>query len=205
MLRSLPLVAVALLSVEAAAQGAAPVASPTPAVESTPAPAASVAPSPPPTPVPTPTPPLVPLSEDERRAVERNILLVAQTVMAAERMYASANRGLFDQLRCLGTPWECIPGFSADAASFLDASYDWLEPRLGYARRFHAGPAATPQERNGASPTSLRSYAFTLTPQRQGNGLRAFCVDSKGRLCVREDGLEAPVKNGLCDPCRKLE
>ncbi len=201
MLRSLPLVAVALLSVEAAAQGA-PAASPAPTVESTPSPAASVAPSPPPA---TPMPPLLPLSDDERRAVERNILLVAQTVMAAERMYAAANRGFFDQLRCLGVPWECIPGFAADAAPFLDPSYDWLEPRLGYARRFHPGAAPTPQERASASPSSLKSYAFTLTPQRQGNGLRAFCVDSKGRLCVREDGFEAPVKNGLCDPCRKLE
>jgi hypothetical protein len=203
MLRApLVLAAVAFLSTPLHAQDAGPPASPVP----TPAPPTAPTPSPEAAPTAAP-PPARPMSAEVARTLERNVLLVAQTVMAAERMYAAANHGFFDSLRCLGAPWECIPGFSAEAAPFLDASYDSLEPRLGYARAFHPGPAATPEEIRAAnaSPTSLKAYAFTLTPQRTEWGLRSFCADSKGRLCARADSLEATVKNGLCDPCRKLE
>lgn len=158
-------------------------------------------------PAPTPTPAPVKLTPEEVRARERAVLLVAQTVMGAEKMYAASNHAWFDELRCLAAPWDCIPGFSADVAPFLDPTYDWLQPQLGYARRFHAGPRLTDDELRGAnaSPSSLKAFAFTLTPQRPGIGLRAFCGDSKGRLCVRDDGLDPPVRNGLCDPCKKLE
>ncbi len=184
-----------------------PAPSPTPAAAApetapvaTPAPGAAA-------PVATPQPPARPMSPEVARTLERNVLLVAQTVMAAERMYAAANHGFFDTLHCLGVPWECIPGFSAEAAPFLDPSYDSLEPRLGFARRFHPGPPATADEIRAAqaSPSSLKAYAFTLAPQRSEWGLRSFCADSKGRLCARDDGAEPTVKNGLCDPCRKLE
>ncbi len=198
------LAAVALLSTPIHAQDA-PAPSPTPTSAMHAAPAASP-PASPAAPVATP-PPARPMSVEVARTLERNVLLVAQTVMAAQRMYAAANHGLFDSLRCLGVPWECIPGFSAEAAPFLDTSYDSLEPRLGYARRFHPGPVATADEIRAAraSPSSLKAYAFTLTPQRTEWGLRSFCADSKGRLCMRTDGLEPTVKGGLCDPCRKLE
>jgi hypothetical protein len=165
-----------------------------------------------PTPAPTPSPAAAAepeaLSREDLQARERAALLVVQSVLAAEKLYAAANGSYFDDLRCLGQPWACIPGFPPDAAPFLDPTYDWLEPRLGHARAFHPGPRATPEEiaRAGASPSSLEGFAFTIAPLRPGaSGLRAFCGDSRGRVCVRADGLAPPVKNGLCDPCKKLE
>ncbi len=199
---SLPLCALAF-GVRLLAQGASP--SPqAPAPQ--PAPASPQPPPASPTP-PPPTPAPVRLNEDERRGRERAALLVAQTMTAAQRLYARGNGGFFDEPRCLSNPWACIPAFAADAAPFVDPAYDWLEPRLGYARRFHPGPAAGAAEIAAAkaSPTSLKSFAFTLTPLHAASGMRAFCADSKGRLCVRDDGQEAPVKAGLCEPCRKLE
>jgi hypothetical protein len=40
-------------------------------------------------------------------------------------------------------------------------------------------------------------------PGRTGG--RAFCGDTSGRMCMRADGREPPVKDGRCEPCRKLE
>ena len=57
-----------------------------------------------------------------------------------------------------------------------------------------------------ASPTSLTAYAFTVSPLNPGrSGGRAFCGDSTGRMCVRLDGREPPVKDGRCEPCQKLQ
>lgn len=162
---------------------------------------------------PTPAPPAAPqaaekLSPAELKSRERAVLLVVQTVLMAERTYAAANGSYFDVPRCLARPWECIPAYPGDGASFLDPTYDWLEPHLGHVPRFHPGPQPSPEElgRDKASRTSLKAYAFTITPLRPGEtGLRAFCGDSRGRLCVEEKGHEPPVKNGLCEPCKKLE
>ena len=155
------------------------------------------------TPAQAPAPP----TADQARGQERAAILSVQTVLLAGRSYAASNGGLFDQLRCFGEPWSCIPGYPQDGASFLDPTYDWLQSRLGYARAFHPGPAATPDEiaRAKASPSSLKAFAYTATPLRQDLGQRGLCGDSKGRLCMTTDGSQPPVKNGLCDPCRKLE
>ncbi len=149
-----------------------------------------------------------PPTPDELRANERGTILAIQTVLLAGRTYAASNGGLFDELRCFTEPWSCLPAYPKDGAAFLDPTYDWLQPRLGYARKFHAGPRATPEEvaRAQASPSSLKAFAYTATPLRAGEtGQLGLCGDSKGRLCMTRDGSEPPVKNGLCDPCRKLE
>ncbi len=148
-----------------------------------------------------------PPTPEQLRANERATLLAIQTVLLAGRTYAASNGGLFDELRCFGEPWNCIPGYPKDGASFLDPTYDWLQPSLGFARRFHAGPAATLDEiaRSQASSTSLKAFAYTATPLQAGLGQRGLCGDSKGRLCMTRDGSQPPVKGGLCDPCRKLE
>ena len=87
----------------------------------------------------------------------------------------------------------------------LDPGYQWTEPRLGYVLRFHPGPAAPPEaiQRGKASPTSLSSFAITLTPEPAGPG-RSFCGDSTGRMCFSAGGA-APVKDGRCEPCKKLQ
>ena len=73
---------------------------------------------------------------------ERNVMMTVSTVLLGERTYAAANGKLFDEIACLTKPEACIPGFAADGAPFLDPTYAWLEPRLGYVRKFHAGPKA---------------------------------------------------------------
>jgi len=148
------------------------------------------------------------LSEEEMRGRERIALLAMSTVTQAEKMYAAANGSLYGEMRCLTHPTECLPGFDPQAASFLDPTYDWLEPRLGYDQKFHPGPKATDEQVRsaGAHPGSLTAFAFTVTPTVPGvSGRRAFCADSRGKMCVTPDGREPPVRNGRCDPCRKLD
>jgi hypothetical protein len=167
--------------------------------------------TPDPTPVPTPAPsaaaPEV-LSPDAMRSRERNVIIAVSTVVHAEKSYAAENGGFFDEVRCLMRPNECRPALPADTLPFLDATYNWLEPKLGYTRAFHAGPKPSPDEieKAGASASSLKAFAYTATPLQPGvTGTRAFCGDSGGRLCFTPDGREPPVKDGRCEPCKKME
>lgn len=160
-------------------------------------------------PAPAPSPSVeAPLTPEKMRERERAVLLTVSTVTLAQRTYAASNGSFFDRIECLVQPGTCIPGIPADSAPFLDPTYPWLEPRLGYARRFHPGPPAAPAAiaRAHASPSSLTAYAFTATPLQPGvTGGRAFCGDSGGRLCMTADGREPPVKDGRCEPCQKLQ
>ncbi|HLA76404.1 MAG TPA: hypothetical protein VJU18_02365 [Vicinamibacteria bacterium] len=142
------------------------------------------------------------------RARENMAIIAVRTVVVAQKGYAAANHSFYDQIPCLMRPWDCIPGHPTDGAPFLDPTYDWLAPRLGYSWRFHAGPAPTPEEIAvvNASNTSLRAFAFSAAPLKAGEtGTRGFCGDSAGNMCVTKDGSEPPVRNGRCDPCKKLE
>ena len=170
-------------------------------------PAGSGAQSPAPSASPAPEEPAK-LTPEEMRARERMILIAISSVVHAERTYAADNGTFFDEIRCLTQPGQCRPAFPADGAPFLDPTYEWLEPRLGYSRKFHPGPRASPEEiaQAKASPTSLKAFAFTAAPLRPGEtGTRAFCGDSSGRMCFTPKGTEPPVKDGRCDPCQKLQ
>jgi hypothetical protein len=167
-------------------------------------------PTPSPTPSPSPSPPAAAekLSLEEVKARERMALIAISAIVQAEKAYAAVNSALFDEVRCLTAPAECIPNYPATEAPFLDPGFPWLEPRLGYARNFHPGPKAPAEQvaRGRASPTSLTSFAFTVFPIVPGRtGGRAFCGDSGGRMCMRLDGREPPVKDGRCEPCQKLQ
>lgn len=173
-------------------------------------PAPSPTASQPPAPAATPSPEAVevPLSPERMKERERNVLLTVSTVLLGQRTYASYNGSFFDEIACLMNPVSCIPGFASDGAPFLDPTYSWLEPRLGYVRKFHPGPKADPGAiaKAKASPSSLRAFAFTATPVKPGvTGGRAFCGDSSGRMCMTADGREPPVKDGRCEPCQKLQ
>jgi hypothetical protein len=170
-------------------------------------PAATPAPAPA-TSAPAPEAPEVPLTPQQIKDRERNVLLTVSTVLLGQRTYASYNASFFDEIACVTNPAACIPGFAPDGAPFLDPTYAWLEPRLGYARKFHPGQKVDPETiaKAKASPSSLRAFAFTATPVKPGvTGGRAFCGDSGGRMCMTADGREPPVKDGRCDPCQKLQ
>jgi hypothetical protein len=157
---------------------------------------------------PSPDAAEVTLTPQQIKDRERNVLLTVSTVLLGQRTYASSNGKFFDEIACLLEPWKCIPGFPSDGAPFLDPTYAGLEPRLGYARKFHPGPKAAPDAiaKAKASPSSLQAFAFTATPLKPGvTGGRAFCGDSGGRTCMTADGSEPPVKDGRCEPCQKLQ
>jgi hypothetical protein len=45
------------------------------------------------------------------------------------------------------------------------------------------------------------SYAYVAVPDKKGTtGVRAFCGDSSGRICVRVDGLMPEDLAGACPP-----
>ena len=149
------------------------------------------------------------LDPETLRGRDRTAILDVRTVVMAGKGYAAANGSLFGTLSCYTHPETCRPDFPKDAAPFLDASHDWLAVRLGYARTFHPGPPASEEEiqRAKAAPGSLKSFAFTVAPVKPGEtGLRAFCGDSTGRICVSRDGSEPRVKDGRCaQPCPELK
>lgn len=147
-------------------------------------------------PAPSPRP-----DAEALKARERMVILDLRTLITAARQYAAANGGFVDELRCLGEPWSCIPKHPEDAPSFIDPTYDYLRLRLGYLRQFHAGPKPTEEEirRARASPSSLRSFAYTAVPEKPGeSGVRGFCGDSSGRMCFTADGSLPAVKEGFC-------
>ena len=162
----------------------------------------------PPSPTPSPSPVADKISLEEIKTRERLALIAISTIVQAEKAYAAVNSTFFDEIRCLTAPAQCIPNYPDTEAPFLDPGYPWLDAKLGYARKFHPGPKAPAEQvaRGRASPTSLTAFAFTVSPMVPGRtGGRAFCGDSGGRMCMRLDGREPPVKDGRCDPCLKLQ
>src|SRR5262245_3690638 len=83
---------------------------------------------------------------DELKARDRHALLNVRTVVMAGKTYAAANGGLFGELACLTSPESCGKPWPADAAFPLDPSYQWEGVKLGYVRRFVAGPRAADED-----------------------------------------------------------
>jgi hypothetical protein len=126
-----------------------------------------------------------------------------RTLMAAERSYAAANGGYFDDPACLAAPARCLPAGNPPP-SFIDAAWSGLGPRLGYEFRFEAGPAvqAAPA---GVSKSSLTAYAVVARPAAAAPGRRAYCGDSSGRVCARADGTMPGIIDGRCpEACETL-
>jgi hypothetical protein len=121
-----------------------------------------------------------------------------RTIISAQITYASANDGFFDNLECLATPHDCIPGYPAEAPYFI--GQEMLAPvKNGYQREFHPGPTAAASR--ASSPSSIESFAYVAVPLTPGTtGTRAFCGDSTGRVCFTADGSEPEVVNGACSP-----
>ncbi len=128
-----------------------------------------------------------------------------RTVISAEAAYQSSNAGYYDTLECLGAPSGCIPNYSGPV--FLDTQLASGMDKSGYKRTFHAGPPPSSAEvAEGRSPSSLMSFAYTAVPSAPNRtGVRGFCGDSSGRICVTMDGTEPQVVNGECaQTCRPL-
>ena len=123
-----------------------------------------------------------------------------RTLMAAETAYANVNGGYFDVPKCLGTPDSCVPARGAHRPPLVDADLAALRPHTGYQFRFEPGPSAPSAEvrRQRLSESSLTSYAIVAAPVSGGAQRRAFCGDSTGRVCARDDGRMPAAVDGLC-------
>jgi type II secretory pathway pseudopilin PulG len=124
-----------------------------------------------------------------------------RTMVSAQAAYASANRGFHDQPQCLLSPVDCIPGYPSAAPTFLDSAIVSADLRHGYRFRFVAGPEAPPEVRQQGqvSPTSLAGFAYVAEPAQPGQtGVRAFCAEASGIICVDPDGRMGEVSEGTC-------
>jgi hypothetical protein len=133
-----------------------------------------------------------------------------RTVISAQAVYASVNCGLYGTLKCLESPASpgCVVDYPQSAPTFLDFALSSLEPKSGYRRFFHPGRrVALPKTETCASgATGFESYAFTVVPVGVGQtGVRAFCGDATGVICIAMDGSAPTVVNGGCEEtCNRL-
>jgi type IV pilus assembly protein PilA len=105
-----------------------------------------------------------------------------RTIVSAEAAYQSVNGGFYDVPACLYTPAPCL-GPNAPGVAFLDqASVGFDVQKSGYILQFHEGPAAA--DASAVSPSSVQSFAVTATPATTQAGIRHFCADSRGIVCV---------------------
>jgi hypothetical protein len=129
-----------------------------------------------------------------------------RTVISAETAYSSSNGGHYDQLECLANPRECLPGYPPNGPVFLSEIPEGT--RAGYQREFQGGLPADGSEVAFAnlSPSSVQSFVYLAYPVSSATGVRGFCGDYTGRICVTMDGSRPPVVDGQCDPaCIPLE
>lgn len=130
-----------------------------------------------------------------------------RTIISAEAAYASSNGGHYDVLECLVKPQECIPGYPMESPAFLDDVYPPV--KMGYQRELIPGIPADRSDVAFAnlSPSSVQSFAYVAYPVSSGTtGVRSFCGDYTGRLCVYLDGSRPPAENGQCDSrCTPLQ
>ena len=126
-----------------------------------------------------------------------------RTVHSAQTAYAGANGGYYERdFTCLSRNGGCIPGAPATSPTYLDKLIATLQPKGGYSRaavEFNPNPPPITPE---ISPTSVLSFVYAATPLNQGTtGVRAFAVDSSGRLCFTPDGTSPPTTGqGLLVP-----
>ncbi len=140
------------------------------------------------------------------RANEAAAISDIRAVIDAEFAYARVNGDLFDSLECLAAPARCVSSYGPKRAGFIRPDLATTPERMGYARTFHGGPAAHAGSTSGASPSSLKSWAYVAVPVSPGwSGQRAFCGDSSGRVCATDDGTPPVVTDGRCaESCRTL-
>jgi len=123
-----------------------------------------------------------------------------RTMISAQSVYAFQNGDYYDSPACLAHPSKCLPGWDASKPAFLGDDLASLTIRGDYARSFHPGPPAPPDEieARGLSPSSVTTWAYVARPLR--TGWRTFCADARGIICHSPGsagGMPDP-KEGVC-------
>ena len=126
-----------------------------------------------------------------------------RTLITGEMLFMSLAEGAYGEFKCLNRPADCIAGIPEE--QMLDKAY-LATDRNGYRRKFHGGEAVTNAKAKNTPSGFVKTFAFTAVPINPGeSGVRSFCGDHTGRVCVRTDGSEPPVKGGSCaPPCTEL-
>jgi type II secretory pathway pseudopilin PulG len=120
-----------------------------------------------------------------------------RTVISAEAAYQSASGGYYDVPACLYAPAQCL-GAGAPAARFLSPESTVFDtPKMGYVLRFHPGQAATAAGGATVSSSGVDSYAVTAEPVSTSTGVRTFCADASGVICVMS-AAEHQAPGGAC-------
>jgi type IV pilus assembly protein PilA len=129
-------------------------------------------------------------------AVARNNL---RRIISAEAAYQGANSGYYDVPACLYAPATCL---GAEVPRFLDPQIVVFDaPKSGYVLRFHAGETVAAP---GASPSSVNAFAVTAEPVSTQTGVRAFCADASGVVCVMTEGEHVPTAGQCPQSCRPI-
>jgi hypothetical protein len=110
----------------------------------------------------------------------------------------------------MSNPYEdCIPNYPKDAPYFLEPYLTSNAVKGGYRRTFYPGKKVelSPDEQTRCSPTSLVTFAYVAVPEEPGeSGVRAFCGESTGRICMFADGKVPPIQDGLCPAeCEEIQ
>jgi hypothetical protein len=124
--------------------------------------------------------------------------------MTGQTLFMSLADGAYGEFRCMRRPSDCIVGVPEE---------QMMEPgmlvaeRRGYRRKFHPGARVTGPKAKGSPSPFLKSFAYTAVPIAPGeSGVRGFCGDPSGRICVTADGSEPAVVGGACaSPCTELK
>ncbi len=122
------------------------------------------------------------LIEARVSANEARTISDIRAVFAWQENYRAHNGGYYEsRADCLWKPTDCIP--RATLHPWVDTK-TLLYERNGYVRELIAGPPV-PDVASGLSRTSSASYALIAHPIRAGvTGVRSFCGDYTGRICV---------------------
>ncbi len=127
-----------------------------------------------------------------------------KTLITGEMLFMSLANGAYGRLECLRRPSDCIVGIPEE--QMLEPAY-LATDRNGYRRKFHAGEAVTNAKAKGSPSLFVKTFAITATPLVPGEtGVRSFCGDHTGRVCVSPDATPPPVSGGACPAsCTELK
>lgn len=126
-----------------------------------------------------------------------------RTIYSAESLFMAVADGAYGDLRCLNVPADCVAQIPGER--LLEKDITAATEKSGYRRKFHAGERVKSAKAKGTPSPFVKTFAYTAVPTSRGEtGMRSFCGDSTGKICVVDDGSEPKVVGGLCTPCVEL-
>lgn len=127
-----------------------------------------------------------------------------RTIISGEMVFMGLTNGAYGDIRCLKRPADCITGVPAE--QMLEDAF-FVAEKKGYRRKFHGGARVDSPKAKGSPSPFVKTFAYTAVPIVPGEtGVRGFCGDHTGRICVTTDGSDPPVTGGSCaTPCTELK